>query len=75
MPLEAPWKQGQVERAGGLWKQLMTKVAQESQIQGLQDMITATTIVTQIRNAHPRAMAMPRTSGYLACPKSGSPDP
>ena len=75
MPLEAPWKQGQVERAGGLWKQLMTKVVQESQIQGLQDMITATTTATQIRNAHPRAMAMPRTSGYLACPKSGSPDP
>ena len=56
MPLEAPWKQGQVERAGGLWKQLMAKGdPREPNPRTTQDMITAASIVTQIRNAHPRA--------------------
>ena len=58
MPLEAPWKQGKVERAGGLWKELFQKTVQEVQVSGLSDVVTATSIVTQTRNSFPRA------SGY-----------
>ena len=58
MPLEAPWKNGRVEKAGGLWKDLFERVVHETQIDGLQDVIIATAIVTQTRNS------FPRTSGY-----------
>ena len=58
MPLEAPWKQGRVEKAGGLWKEVFQKAVHEMQLVGLDDVILATTIVTQCRNS------FPRTSGY-----------
>ena len=58
MPLEAPWKNGRVERAGGLWKEIFAKVTLEMNVQGLQDVITAASIVTQCRNSFPWA------SGY-----------
>ena len=58
MPLEAPWKNGKVERAGGLWKEVFQKTVLEMQLSGLQDMIVAASIVTQTRNA------FPRSSGY-----------
>ena len=58
MPLEAPWKGGKCEKAGDLWKELWAKVVHESQISGLDDVLTATSIVTQTRNS------FPRTSGY-----------
>ena len=58
MPLEAPWKGGKCEKAGHLWKDLWFKVVLESQIIGLDDVVVATTIVTQTRNS------FPRTSGY-----------
>lgn len=58
MPLEAPWKGGKCERAGGLWKDLWEKTVAECNIQGLEDALTATTIVTQTRNS------FPRTNGY-----------
>ena len=69
MPLEAPWKQGKVEKAGGIWKELMKKVVHESQITGLQDMIIATAIVTQIRNAHPRANGYAPNQWVLGIPE------
>ena len=69
MPLEAPWKQGKVEKAGDLWKELMKKVVHESQITGLQDMITATAIVTQIRNAHPRSNGYSPNQWVLGIPE------
>lgn len=58
MPLEAPWKGGKCERAGGLWKELWDKTVSECNVQGLEDALTATTIVTQTRNS------FPRTNGY-----------
>ena len=58
MPLEAPWKNGKVEKAGGLWKDIFAKVVHDMQLCGIQDMIIGTSIVTQTRNA------FPRTSGY-----------
>ena len=58
MPLEAPWKGGKAEKAGHLWKELWKKVAHESQISGLDDVVTAVGIITQTRNS------FPRTSGY-----------
>ena len=54
MPLEAPWKGGKCEKAGGLWKDLFYKTVVDSQIQGLSDVILATSIVTQTRNSFPR---------------------
>eukprot|EP00435_Cladocopium_sp_Y103_P035729 s1670_g9.t1 len=54
MPLEAPWKGGKCERAGGLWKDLFYKTVIDSQIEGLSDVILATSIVTQTRNSFPR---------------------
>ena len=54
MPLEAPWKGGKCEKAGGLWKDLFYKTVIDSQIQGLSDVILATSIVTQTRNSFPR---------------------
>ena len=59
MPLEAPWKQGRVEKAGGLWKEVFfNRVVLDMQLRGLEDVILATAIVTQCRNA------FPRSSGY-----------
>ena len=58
MPLEAPWKGGKCEKAGDLWKTLWSKVVNESQISGIDDVMLAASIVTQTRNA------FPRTSGY-----------
>ena len=58
MPLEAPWKNGKVEKAGGLWKDILAKVVHETQVEDLRDMTTATAIVTQVRNS------FPRSSGY-----------
>ena len=55
MPLEAPWKGGKCERAGGLWKELWNKTVSECNIQGLEDALTATAIVTQTRNSFPRS--------------------
>ncbi|CAJ1448790.1 unnamed protein product, partial [Effrenium voratum] len=54
MPLESPWKNGKVEKAGGLWKNIFAKTVSEMQITGLQDIQTATSIVTQVRNDFPR---------------------
>ena len=55
MPLEAPWKGGKCDRAGGLWKELWNKTVSECNIQGLEDALTATAIVTQTRNSFPRS--------------------
>ncbi|CAK8990843.1 unnamed protein product [Durusdinium trenchii] len=43
-----------VERAGALWKDVFYKTAHEMQLQGLEDVIRATTIVIQYRNSFPR---------------------
>ncbi|CAE7352234.1 RE2 [Symbiodinium sp. CCMP2456] len=58
MALEAPWKLGRAEKGGGLWKEVFQKVVHDQQVAGLEDVVTATAIVTQTRNA------FPRTSGY-----------
>ena len=53
MSLEAPWKSGKVERAGGLWKDILLRA--EMQLRGLDDMILAASIITQCRNFFPRS--------------------
>ena len=55
MPLEAPWKGGKCEKAGGLWKELWKRTMHESQVCTLSDVITATAIVTQTRNSFHRS--------------------
>ena len=47
MPLEAPWKNGKCERAGGLCKEAWDKTVIDADIHTLQDAIVATSIVTQ----------------------------
>ncbi|CAE7548475.1 RE2, partial [Symbiodinium necroappetens] len=58
MPLEAPFKMGKAEKAGGLWKEIFDKVVIDMQLSGIDDVVLASTIVTQVRNS------FPRTSGY-----------
>ena len=53
MPLEAPWKSGKVERAGGLWKEILLRT--EMQLRGLDDSFLAASIITQCRNSFPRS--------------------
>eukprot|EP00435_Cladocopium_sp_Y103_P037754 s1878_g10.t1 len=54
IPLEAPWQDGKCEKAGDLWKQVLHRSVQDMQLQGLDDMMTATSIITQCRNSFPR---------------------
>ena len=54
VPLGAPWRNGKVERAGAPWKDVFYKTVHEMQLQGLEDVIMATTIVTQRWNSFPR---------------------
>ena len=69
MPLEAPWKQGRVEKAGGLWKEVFKKAVHEMQLVGLDDVILATTIVTQCRNSFPRSSGYAPNQWGLAGPR------
>ena len=62
MPLEAPWKGGRCEKAGHLWKQIWVKVVMESNVCNIDDVLTATGIITQTRNS------FPRTSGFSPQP-------
>jgi len=59
--LEAPWQQGKVERAGDRWKEILHKTVREMQLQGLEDMLLASAIVSQVRNS------FPRPNGYSPC--------
>ena len=54
IPLEAPWQNGKVERAGGIWKEILYKTVQEMQLSGVEDMVLASTIISQCRNSFPR---------------------
>ena len=69
MPLEAPWKGGRCERAGGLWKDLWIKTCLERQIVGLDDVILATGIVTQTRNSFPRSNGYSPNQWVLGVPE------
>ena len=68
MPLEAPWKGGKAEKAGHLWKELWKKVVQESQINGLDDVLIATGIITQTRNSFPRSNGYSPVQWVLGVP-------
>ena len=67
--LEAPWKQGRVEKAGGLWKEVFKKAVHEMQLVGLDDVILVTTIVTQCRNSFPRSSGYAPNQWGLAGPR------
>lgn len=67
MPLEAPWKGGRCEKAGHLWKEVWMKVVQDSQISGLDDVLTATTIITQTRNSFPRTSGCSPLQWVFGC--------
>ena len=69
MPLEAPWKNGKCERAGGLWKEVWDKTVIDADIHTLQDAITATSIVTQTRNSFPRSNGYAPNQWVLGIPE------
>ena len=69
MPLEAPWKNGKVEKAGHLWKEIFYKVVREMQLAGLEDVVLATSIVTQCRNAFPRSYGYAPNQWVLGTPQ------
>jgi hypothetical protein len=52
--LEAQWQNGKVERAGAIWKEIHFRTVQEMQLRGLEDMVLASTIISQCRNSSPR---------------------
>ena len=69
MPLESPWKNGKVEKAGHLWKELFVKTVRAMQITGLEDVILATSIVSQTRNAFPRSSGYAPNQWVLGVPE------
>eukprot|EP00435_Cladocopium_sp_Y103_P012495 s1884_g3.t1 len=69
MPLESPWKNGKCEKAGHLWKELFIKTVRAMQIIGLEDVILATSIVTQTRNAFPRSSGYAPNQWVLGVPE------
>ena len=73
MPLEAPWKSGKVEKAGGLWKDILAKVVHETQVEDLRDMTMATAIVTQVRNSFPRSSGYSPVQWVLGKPEARIP--
>ena len=50
IPLEAPWLLGKGEKEGGNWKEIWRRVAQDCQVQGLEETRTTSTIATQVKN-------------------------
>ncbi|CAE7324408.1 Copia protein [Symbiodinium microadriaticum] len=60
MPLEAPWKNGRVERAGGLWKEIFAKTVLEMEVNGLDDVQTAG---VEVRNQRRQQDPEPPTDG------------
>ena len=69
MPLEAPWKNGKCERAGGLWNEVWDKTVIDADIHTLQDAIVATSIVTQTRNSFPRSNGYAPNQWVLGVPE------
>lgn len=69
MPLEAPWKGGRCEKAGHLWKQIWVKVVMESNICNIDDVLTATGIITQTRNSFPRTSGFSPNQWVLGVPE------
>ena len=58
-----------VEKAGGLWKEVFSKTVREMQVDGLEDVITTTSIVTQCRNAFPRSSGCAPNQWVLGMPQ------
>ena len=48
--LESPWQNGRCERHGGIWKDMFMKVCMDSQLTGPDDVMIASTILTQTKN-------------------------
>eukprot|EP00434_Breviolum_minutum_P011223 symbB.v1.2.009904.t1/scaffold605.1/size182108/4 len=69
MPLEAPWKGGRCEKAGHLWKQIWVKVVMESNVCNIDDVLTATGIITQTRNSFPRTSGFSPNQWVLGVPE------
>ena len=60
---------GKVEKAGGLWKEVFEKTVLDMQLQGIQDVILATSIVTQTRNSFARSSSYSPNSWVLGKPE------
>ena len=73
IPLESPWQNGKCERAGGLWKEVWAKTVVDVDVSTLADAITATSIVTQIRNAFPRFNGDSPNQWFLGHPETRLP--
>ena len=50
----SPWQVGQIERHGGMWKETFKRMAWPQQIAGRDDVLTATSAVTQAKNSMSR---------------------
>ncbi len=48
--LEAPEQLGRAERSGGVWEEVYRRIVVDCQIQGLDDIRTVSTIVTQVKS-------------------------
>ena len=73
IPLESPWQNGRCERAGGLWKDVWNKVCIDVQVTTMADALTATSIVTQTRNAFPRPNGYSPNQWVLGHPEARLP--
>lgn len=73
IPLESPWRNGRCERAGGLWKDVWNKVCIDVQVTTMADALTATSIVTQTRNAFPRPNGYSPNQWVLGHPEARLP--
>lgn len=74
IPLESPWWNGKVERADGLWKDAWNKTVIDVDVSTLQDAITATSRVTQTRNAFPRSNGYSPDQWVLGQPETRLPE-
>ena len=71
IPVESPWQNGKCERACGLWKEVWAKTVVD--VSTLADAITATSIVTQTRNAFPRPNGYSPNQWVLGHPETRLP--
>ena len=69
MPLEAPWKGGRCERAGATWKEIFNRAVKEMQLDGFDDVLMATGVITQCRNSFPRSSGYAPNQWVLGTPQ------
>ena len=71
IPLEAPWQLGKCEKRGGLWKEVWRRVVEDTQVSGLEQVRTTSTIVSQVLNETRTSRDSRHLSGYSVLTRSG----